>query len=677
MKYALKHFAMMPLAMAVSTAVASETWQTLETSVVSATGYEQDVRQAPASLSVTTGAELSTKPVTDLGSAIGDVPGVDIGLSKMGNSTISIRGFDAAYTLVLLDGRRQNANIAMMDNGFDPTSTFMPPSGMIERIEVLRGPASLVWGSDAVGGVVNVITKKHPDRFTGSVTVEGQFQQHDEWANRGGTSFYLGVPLAEDRVSLALRGRYNQWGTTRLMTPGDTLATHSPTEGYNENLGARLTVTPDSKNTWWADADFTRFKGGSMNTSSQSIQARRWYHKMNAAIGHEGEFDFGRTDTFLQWNRLDLMKSTSIPNFVGKGSASESHGSFADPLMSSEDWMLSSKVVTPMNLIGTDGMVLTSGVDIQYQQFVNNQSSAGVIEGKTLDQTLLAAFSEGEIFLNDHWSATAGGRVMWSDIFGTHATPRAYLVWKPMDTLSFKGGVAAGYKTPDVRKLTDGIYGTGNNGAEYYGNPNLKPEESWSYELSGTAQLGGVASVTLGGFWTNFKNMLDTETLSDGISTRAINHGRVESRGVELLVTTVPLMNIRFTGGYTFTDAEIKEGADEGRRPNELPRHVLTTRFDWASGPFTAYVKTSSKFDMDVITTKGAPPRSKYKDYTIVDLGGSWQPAKHHTIAWALNNVLDKDTADFEWNPTSKSWGNAYSHYIEGRNLWLSYTYDF
>ena len=182
-------------------------------------------------MSVTTAEELATKPVTDIGSAIGDVPGVDIGLTKMGNSTISIRGFDSDYTLIMVDGRRQNVSGAMMDNGFNPTSVFMPPPGMIERMEVLRGPATLVWGSDAVGGVVNVITKTHPNEFTGSFTIEGQFQEHDEWANRGGTSLYLGVPVVKDVVSLGLRGRYNAWGKTEVMTPAGKLATHSPTEG--------------------------------------------------------------------------------------------------------------------------------------------------------------------------------------------------------------------------------------------------------------------------------------------------------------------------------------------------------------------------------------------------------------------------------------------------------------
>ena len=174
-------FVVLPLAAAVNAAwaqAASDEYTTLDTSVVSASGYSQDVREAPASVSVIPAQELQTKPVRDLGTAIGDIPGVDLDSTKMGNSTISIRGFDAGYTLILQDGRRQNFSSAIQANGFDPTTAFIAPVGMIERIEVLRGPASTVWGTDAVGGVVNVITKKHVKELTGSVTAEGTFQEH-------------------------------------------------------------------------------------------------------------------------------------------------------------------------------------------------------------------------------------------------------------------------------------------------------------------------------------------------------------------------------------------------------------------------------------------------------------------------------------------------------------------
>ena len=106
MNYNRKALVMLPLAMAVSAAFAADDdYTTLDTSVVSAAGYAQDTREAPASVSVITEKELATKPVTDLGSAIGDVPGVDISTDKMGASEISIRGFDTSYTLLLVDGR--------------------------------------------------------------------------------------------------------------------------------------------------------------------------------------------------------------------------------------------------------------------------------------------------------------------------------------------------------------------------------------------------------------------------------------------------------------------------------------------------------------------------------------------------------------------------------------------
>ena len=206
-------------------------------------------------------------------------------------------------------------------------------------------------------------------------------------------------------------------------------------------LRKRFRGKPGAANTWWLDGDFTRFKGGSMNTSNQSIQSRQWYHKYNVAAGHEGEYDFGRTESFVQWNRLDKVKGISTPNDPTKSSYSETHGTFNDPLASSENFELSAKLTTPLELGSLGSMVLTTGGDAIYETFVNNQSTASVIEGVTLDQTQLAAFAEGEWFMNDQWSATVGGRVMWSDIFGAYATPRAYLVWQPMQALSFKGGV--------------------------------------------------------------------------------------------------------------------------------------------------------------------------------------------------------------------------------------------
>lgn len=293
MNYNRKALVMLPLAMAVSAAFAADDdYTTLDTSVVSAAGYAQDTREAPASVSVITEKELATKPVTDLGSAIGDVPGVDISTNKMGAADISIRGFGSSYTLILVDGRKQNTSGSMIENGFDPGRVFMPPVGAIERIEVIRGPASTVWGSDAVGGVVNVITKKHPDKFTGSISVERtQFDDDDKYGNRWGSSAYLAVPIKEDTLSLQLRAKYLSREASGLKRPGVTgtdnpYATHSPTEGFTGNIGARLDLTLNSSNDVYIDDDYTRYKGGAMNTSGAGMQTYRWWNKYNAVVGH-------------------------------------------------------------------------------------------------------------------------------------------------------------------------------------------------------------------------------------------------------------------------------------------------------------------------------------------------------------------------------------------------------
>lgn len=653
---------------------------TLDTTVVSAAGYAQDTREAPASVSVVTQEQVMTAPMTDVGMALEGVPGVDVEQTKMGNTTISIRGFDYKYTLMLIDGRKQNTSDGMISNGFDPTSSIMPPPGLIDHIEVIRGPASTLYGSDAVGGVVNVITKKHPTQFTGSVGVSTTLQEHSKFANQSSASGYIAVPLKKDTLSLQLRGRYDYREATNIRTPSGAYGSHSPSDGYTANMGARIDLTLSPTQSLYLDADYTQFKGGAMSTSSKSIISKQWFDKVNVALGHHGDLAIGSLDTYLQYNSLSKVRAWSFDPKAQ--TATNTDASLSDPLTNSTNITLNTKLITPLDFGDKGAMTLSTGGEITYETFKDNQASnKTALYGKTLDQTLLSAFAEGEYFINDQWTGTLGARLNWSDIFGANLAPRAYLVYKPTSYLSFKGGVAAGYKTPAIKQLTDGIYATDNAGIDTYGNPDLKPEESVSYELSTTVDVGRYAQVTLGGFWTDFRNQLDTEdyncqTSSSGetCDLRAINHGKVRTRGLELLATTQSFYGFKFTGGYTYTHAEILTGADAGERPNELPRHVITARLDYRYNDFSAYLTSESKFDMKRLSNKGRPNIDKYNNFTEVDLGASYVYAKHHRFTLAINNLLDHNYLD--WQPTSNGgWGNAEYFFRDGRNYWLSYNY--
>lgn len=140
----------------------------LDKSVVSASGFAQELKEAPASISVVTKEQLEDRPFRDLAEAVSNVPGVSIDTkaAQTGGYAISIRGMPTSYTLILVDGKRQNVTSSVFPNGADDGvfTSFMPPLAAIERIEVIKGPMSTLYGSDAIGGVVNIITKRNFDK---------------------------------------------------------------------------------------------------------------------------------------------------------------------------------------------------------------------------------------------------------------------------------------------------------------------------------------------------------------------------------------------------------------------------------------------------------------------------------------------------------------------------------
>ena len=132
-------------------------------------------------IDVGSGAIVNGTLLTGTDSAVNNEGEIDVGVGntaidvlggtgKTGGLDISIRGMPSEYTLILIDGRRQNTAGSVTPNGFGETSTsFMPPMSAIERIEVIRGPMSTLYGSDAMGGVINIITRK--DYSGGEVTL--------------------------------------------------------------------------------------------------------------------------------------------------------------------------------------------------------------------------------------------------------------------------------------------------------------------------------------------------------------------------------------------------------------------------------------------------------------------------------------------------------------------------
>jgi outer membrane receptor for ferrienterochelin and colicins len=181
----------------------------VERMVITATGFEQKLTAAPASISIITEEDIQSRPFTTLLDAVKYLEGVDIGTSrdKTGQGTISMRGLTSEYTLILVDGKRQNNHGDIYPNNFGGNAFgHIPPMDAIERVEVIRGPASTLYGADALGGAINIITKKSQGKWSGSLTFGRSMQSDDQFGDDITTDFTVMGPLITGVLDLSLRG---------------------------------------------------------------------------------------------------------------------------------------------------------------------------------------------------------------------------------------------------------------------------------------------------------------------------------------------------------------------------------------------------------------------------------------------------------------------------------------
>jgi len=250
--------------------------------VVTASGFEQKIIDAPASITVVSAEELAKRPYSSLVDALRDVEGIDVGLEapdKNGMATVSLRGMPAEYTLVLIDGRRQSNVGSLYPNNFGGGQfSYLPPLDAVERVEVVRGPMSTLYGSDAMGGVINIITRKTTNEWASSLTYGGTIQQEDEFGNDQTMDLYMNGPLVADKLGLTVRASYYdreesipEWDALPLPSPpNEPGSVFERALGFggggkqvantNWNAGARLAFTPHENHDLLLDYDIARQK---------------------------------------------------------------------------------------------------------------------------------------------------------------------------------------------------------------------------------------------------------------------------------------------------------------------------------------------------------------------------------------------------------------------------------
>ncbi|MEE4571178.1 TonB-dependent receptor [Pseudomonas alliivorans] len=616
----------------------------LEDVVVTAAGFEQNLEDAPASMTVITGDELRKRSFRDLTDAVREVEGVTVN-GGANETDISIRGMPADYTLILVDGKRQSARESRVNGNSGYEQSFIPPAEAIERIEVVRGPMSSLYGSDAIGGVINIITRKVTPEWGGSITYDYSARQHSNQGNARQTQFFLGGPLKTDLLGLQVWGRYLD-----RQADDDIEQTNGFSKADHRDMTARLSITPTVDHDILLEAGATRLKNGDGLSANWATREQE-NNRDHWSISHQGRWGWATSDVSLAHEKSSRE---------GKASAAQTDVLGRKPTV--ENTVLDAKLVMP-----TERNITTTG--LQWNDTTVTDWNQGLGDRKDYEFSVVqkALFAENEWSMTDTFALTTGLRMDHHEEYGVHFSPRVYGVWRATDDWTFKGGVARGFKAPEVRAVVPGYSYLRRNTFVMFGNPDLKPETSTNYELSALWSNRNDLSAGATVFYNDFQDKLSTVTTTERwngfIVMDRVNVDKAVIKGIELNGRWDITPDVALKGNYTYTDSEQKSGANAGAPLALTPERKANLRAEWTLNDRTQLWAATNYYGKEYGNTVNDEPSPAY---TTADLGGSYELTKNVSFNAALYNLTDKRLDD-----------ETYGTVNYGRTLWASTTVRF
>ncbi|MFG0723762.1 TonB-dependent siderophore receptor [Pseudomonas sp. GLN_6] len=699
---------------------------TLKDAVVTA---KQELKQAPG-VSIITAEDIKKRPpANDLSDVIRREPGVNLtGNSTSGsrgnNRQIDLRGMGPENTLILIDGRPSSSRNAVRYGwtGDRDTrgETNWVPAEEVERIEILRGPAAARYGSGAMGGVVNIITKRPTEELRGSVTLYA-IQPEDDAEGAGQRANFNLSGALNDSLAFRLYGSANKTNAddadinAERQVGADTLV--AGREGVrNKDISGLLSwqINPDHSLDLEATysrqgniyAGDTMLNGGGAFVNQLYGKETNIIQRSSYALTHNGSYDWGSSTASLAYDYTRNERLNEGLAGGGEGAPAEGAGVFMSRLRNTR---ANAEVNLPLEMGAPQ--VLTLGGEYLYES-LNDPGSmraqtwdpgvGGVpaIPGFDRSQTKTTAhsfalFAEDNIEVGERTIVTPGLRYDDHEEFGGNWSPSLNASHELTDELTLKGGIARAYKTPNLYQSNPNylLYsmGFGCNAAEanaggcyLIGNPDLEPETSINKEI-GLAFDKGTWRTSATYFRNDYKNKIVSSNtaefrLANGRRVQNWeNSGKAVVEGVEgnLFVTLSP--TLEWNTNFTYM-IESKD-KDSGEPLSIIPEYTLNTSLDWAateklslqvSGTYYGTQESPSynarrNVAIDTQAQKGIDP------YGLMGVSAGYAFNEQYSVRMGINNLFDKRI--YREGNATEAGANTYNE--AGRAYFASVTASF
>ncbi len=602
--------------------------------VVTASRTPEKKIDTNADVTVVSAKEIEQKHFDDVAQAVKNVPGVFIsshGASGQSYNSDQIYINGSSNVVVLVDGIRRNTNGNSLMNASIAELVAMDS---VDHIEVLKGSSSTLYGSDAQGGVINIITKKAKEDGV-KTTLRTSF------GNNSKEKYTLYNAGKEGNVFWSIEGGKELGGTFKDGW-GRKIINHLNAEHYNAKLGYDL--GNDSN----IVVNYEKYKTDYTKPSYGSNDRRAVAGKKNN-------------------DALNLQYTAKIrDNLTNLFSVYRNRTTFDIP---SQPWGMDMKTtgVSDQLTYTINKQTLTGGFDWYKDEVPFDYDNTGISEVQGTSIHNIAFYLQDKIALTNQWNITPGVRMDHHSTFGTHTSPSLSVGFKQSENTNYYVNYKTFFVAPNLYQLfgSDAYFG-------HVGNKNLKPQEGNTIEFGINHNFGDNLTGTFNVYHTHAKNILYADP-SDNY--HYANGGKSSLNGFTINLDKKFSSHWAAGIGYSYLHIPAKEGQNINFN-GSLPESTLNINVDYNTPKFN--VSLSGRGIMNRYGTKadwrGNPTKmSNYANYWVWDLAANYQFTKEATLFARVNNIFDQFYTDI--GSSQDPYGTWYS--APGRNFEIGLQFQF